>query len=84
MTVSVSNGIVSASGRGSLTTLDRSPPMKMNRNPVAFDFSSRMVISSSRSTVGHRDEDRVPVNDSNRGVVFAIYSNRCETEETGS
>lgn len=56
----------------------------MNRNPVAFDFSSRTVISSSRSTVCHRDEDRVPVNDSNRGVVFAIYANRCKTEETGS
>lgn len=76
MAVSVSNGIVSASSKVILVTLDRSLPMNMNRNPVTFDFNSRMVISSSRSTLCYRDEDRVSVNDSNGGVFIAIVSNK--------
>lgn len=80
----MSNGIVSASGKVVLMTLDRSPPMKMNKNPVALEFNNRKVISSSRSTVCHKDEDRVPVNDSIRGVFFAIYTSGSGKEEAGS
>lgn len=75
MVDSVSNGIVSASDKGVWTTLDSNTPMKMNRNPIAFDFdfNCQTVTSRSQSTTYDKDEDGVPTNDPDR-IFFLRHS----------
>jgi hypothetical protein len=70
----ITNEAVSAIGKGVLIALARSPPIKIKRNPVALDRSSRKVTSHSCCRLRDKDDNGVSKKDMDfKGILLSFF-----------